>query len=55
MLETFCKRSFLIGAQEVGEIIPFPVLIIPFPVSKTSFKVVSKIQKHYVKEAFDEI
>ena len=36
-LETFCKRSFLIGGQEVGEIIPFPVWIILFPVSKNQF------------------
>ena len=24
----------MIGGQEIGEIIPYPVLIIPFPVSK---------------------
>ena len=34
------------------EIIPFPVWIIPFPVFKTSFKLVDKIQKHFVKEFF---
>ena len=38
----FLKRPFLIGAQAVGEIIPFPVWIIPFPVFKTSFGFVFK-------------
>ena len=44
------KRSFLIGGQEIGEIIPFPVWIIRFPIFKTSFKLVDKIEKHFVKE-----
>jgi len=51
-LEPFCKRSFLIGGQEIGEIIPFPVWIIPFPVFKTSFKLIDKILKYFVKEVF---
>ena len=49
----------MIGGQEVGEIIPFPVWIIlfpvwiiPFPVFKTSFEPVGKIEKHFVKEVF---
>ena len=29
---TFYKRSFLIRGEEIEEIIPFPVWIIPFPV-----------------------
>ena len=33
-LETVCKRNFLTGGQEVGEIIPISVWIIPFPVFK---------------------
>ena len=41
-LATFCKRSFLIGSQEIREIIPFPVTIIPFPVFKTSFGLFGK-------------
>merc|ERR1711872_411425 len=50
--KTFCKRSFLIGGQEVGEIIPFPVWIILFPVFKTSFGFVFKSYKLFVKEVF---
>ena len=42
----------MIRGQEIGEIIPFPVWIIPFPVLKPSFKVVDKIKKHFVKEVF---
>ena len=37
-LDIFCKRSFLIGGAEVGEIIPFPVWINLFPVFKTGFE-----------------
>ena len=36
-------KKFFIGGQEIGEIIPFPVWMIPFPVFKTSFKLVDKI------------
>ena len=32
----------MIGAQEVGKIIPFPVWIIPFSVYKSSFVLISK-------------
>jgi len=42
----------LIGGQEVEEIIPFPVWIIPFPVFKTSFGLIGKSKKHFVKETF---
>ena len=44
----------MIRGQEIGEIIPFPVWIIPFPVFKTRFKLVDKILKHFVKEVFDQ-
>ena len=50
MVETFFKISFLIGGQEVGEIIPFPVWIILFPVFKTRFKLIGKSWNHFVKE-----
>ena len=46
------QKKFLIGGQEIREIIPFPVWIIPFPIFKTSFKLVDKIEKHFVKEVF---
>ena len=36
------KRSVLLGGEEVGEIIPFPVWIVQFPVFKTSFKFTGK-------------
>ena len=42
----------MIGSQKVGEKIPFPVWIIPFPIFKTSFELVDKIDKHFVKEVF---
>ena len=51
-LEKYCKRRFLIGAQEVGEFIPFPVWIIPFPVCTGHFGLLSKTDKHFVKEVF---
>ena len=49
---TIWKISFLIGGLEIGEIIPFPVWITPFPVFKTRFELVSKIKKHNEKEVF---
>ena len=42
----------MIGGQKVGEIIPFPVWIIPFPVFKYSFGFVFKSWKLFVKEVF---
>ena len=39
------KRKILIGAQELGEIISFPVF-------KTSFGLASKNQEHFVKDVF---
>ena len=44
--------NFLIGGQEVGEIISFSVWIIPFPVFKTRFKLIDKIQKHFFRSSF---
>ena len=41
----FCKRSFLIGCLEMGEIIPFPVL-------KIDFEPLGPNEKHLVKEVF---
>ena len=46
------KISILIGVEEVGEIIPFPVWMILFPVFKTSFELDSKSYKHFAKEVF---
>ena len=50
--ETFCKRSFLIGVQKVGEIITFPLCLITFPVCQTCPRLISKSYKHFVKEVF---
>ena len=41
-LETFCKSNFLIRGREIGEIVPFPVWIIPFPVFQASFGLIGK-------------
>ena len=46
-----CQAPVWLGV-EVGEIFKFPVWIIPFPVFKSSFKLVDKIYKHFVKEVF---
>ena len=46
------KISVLIGDEEVGEIIPFPVWMILFPVFKTSFELDSKSYKYFVKGVF---
>ena len=35
----------MIGAQEVGEIIPFPARIIPFPISKPVLDLLVKVEK----------
>ena len=43
----------LIRGLEVREIIPFPVLIIPFPVSKIDFKPLGSNENYSVKEVFD--
>ena len=50
--ETFCNRSFLIRGMEVGEIIPFCVWIIPFPVLEINFEPLGLKEKHCVKEVF---
>ena len=39
----FVKNLFLIGVQEAGEIIPFPVLILPFPVFKAILDLLVKV------------
>ena len=36
----------------MGEIIPFPVWIIPFPVLKINFETIGSIEKCFVKEVF---
>ena len=46
------KRSFLIRGLEVGEIILFPVRIIPFPVLKINFEALGTNEGHFVKEVF---
>ena len=40
------------GDQEIGEKIPFPGWIIPFPIFELSFKLIDKIEKDFVKEVF---
>ena len=47
----FVKDIFIRGL-EVEEIIPFPVWIIPFPVSKINFESLGKSKKHFIKEVF---
>ena len=42
------KISFLIRGLEVGEIIPFPVWIIPFPDLKINFGLLDKNKKYFV-------
>ena len=49
MWETFCKISFLIRCLEVGDIIPFPVWIIPFSILKINFESLGTNEKHFVK------
>ena len=46
-------KEFMIRGLEVREIIPFPVWMIPFPVSKIYFKLLGSKEKHSVKEVFD--
>ena len=36
----------------MGEIIPFPVWIIPFPVLKIIFEPLGTNERHFVKEVF---
>ena len=36
----------------MGEIIPFPVWIILFPVLKINFELLGSNEKHFVKEVF---
>ena len=51
-MEPFCKRSFKIKGQEVEKIIPFPVWIILFPVSKTDFGIYTLYEITFVKDNF---
>ena len=50
--EDFVKEVFLIRGLEMGEIIPFPVWIIPFPVLKINFELLGSNEKHFVKKSF---
>ena len=50
--EIFSKRSFLIGGIEIGEIIPLPVWIIPFPVLEIHFEFLGRNGEDVVKEVF---
>ena len=43
-------KLFLIRDLEIGEIFPFPVWIITFPVCKTRFGLLSKDGKYVVKK-----
>ena len=43
----------MIKGLEVREIIPMPVWIIPFPVSKINFKPLGSNEKHSEIEVFD--
>ena len=36
----------------MGELIPFPVWMIPFPVSNIDFELLGSNEKHFVKEVF---
>ena len=38
----------------MGEIIPVPVWIIPFPVLKINFELLGKNKNHFVKEVFHQ-
>ena len=51
-MKHFVKEVFFVGAQEVGKIIPFPVWKIPFPVFETTFGLVGKSYRHFVKGVF---
>ena len=42
----------MIRGQEVGEIIPFPVWIIPFPVLKIDFEPFGSYENDVEKEVF---
>ena len=46
------KEVFFIRSLEVGEIIPFPVWLIPFPVLKIDFELMGSNEKHFEKEVF---
>ena len=46
------SKSFLIRGLEIGEIIPIPVWIIPFPVYKTGIELHSKTGGYLNKEFF---
>ena len=48
--KTFCNRSFLIRDPEVGDIIPFPVWIIPFTVLKINYEPLETNGRHFLNE-----
>ena len=43
------KEVFLIRGPEVGEIIPFPVWMIPLPVLKIDYELLGENERHFVK------
>ena len=43
---------FFIRGMEVGEKIPYPVLIIPFSVLKINFETLGTKEKDFIKEVF---
>ena len=49
----FCQKSFLMWWLERGEIIPFPVWIIPFPVMKTILESLKQMGILLLKKFFD--
>ena len=48
----WAKSCFLIRGPELGEIIPFPVWIIPFPILKINSEFLGLNEKHFVKDIF---
>ena len=53
-MKNIFKKNSLIRGLEVGEIILFPVWMIPFPVLKTNFEPFGSNKKHFVKKFLDQ-
>ena len=51
-MKNIFKKNSLIRGLEVGEIIPFPVWMISFPVLKTNLEPFVSNKKHFIKEIF---
>ena len=51
VVTTLLKRV-LISWPEIREIHPFPVLIFPYPISKTGLRLLILIENYFVKEVF---